>query len=163
MGQLEYAVKTFGGLAGTYRLYGWSNSNAADLAGPAKEGRHSGWGVSIDQQVADHVTLFTRVGRSTDGDVAFDRAYTLGAQFDGGLWGRESDRIGLAAGWLETSDEYEQATGNTGTETPVELYYVWQLNDQIHLSPSVQWIGEPGGDASTADVTVWGLRAKAGF
>jgi hypothetical protein len=161
IGQLEYAGRTFGSLAGAYRLYGWSNSNAVDFANEAE--RHSGWGVSVDQQVADHVTLFTRIGLSTDGYVAFDRAYTLGAQFDGGLWGREGDRVGLAAGWLQTSNEYERETGNSGTETPVELYYVWQFNDHAHLSPSVQWIGKPGGDMSADAVTVWGLRAKASF
>jgi hypothetical protein len=159
IGQLEYSGKTLGSLTGAYRLYGWSNSNAEDLDDPANTERHTGWGISLDQQIADGVTLFSRIGFSTKGEVNFDRAYTLGAQFDGTLWGRESDRVGLAAGWLEASDE----SGMTGTETPVELYYVWQLNDHIHLSPSVQWIGEPGGDESAKDVTVWGLRAKAAF
>ncbi len=162
IGQLEYAGKTFGGLAGAYRLYGWSNSNALMLD-ETTEDRHTGWGLSIDQQVANHLTLFTRIGLSTDGEVNFDRAYTLGAQLDGGLWGRASDRIGLAAGWLKPSDEYKSLMGVSSTEKPTELYYVWQLNDHVHLSPSVQWIGNPAGDSSADDVTVWSLRAKASF
>jgi carbohydrate-selective porin OprB len=123
------------------------------------EETHSGWGISLDQQVAEHVTLFSRVGFSTDGEVNFDRAYTLGAQLDGGMWGRENDRIGLAVGWLEASKE----SGEKGTEMPVELYYAWQLNDQLQISPGVQWISEPGGVSSADDVTVWGLRAKASY
>ncbi|NWG87776.1 MAG: carbohydrate porin [Hydrogenophilaceae bacterium] len=162
--QLEYAGKTFGGLEGAWRLYGWNNGRAEDLADPANQERHTGWGVSIDQQVADHVTLFTRLGLSTKGEVAFDRAFTLGAQFDGGLWGRENDRIGLAAGWLKVSDEYKLANpGFSGAEKPLELYYAWQLNDNLQLSPSVQWIGNPGGDPTADDVTVFSLRAKAAF
>lgn len=157
IGQVEYAGKTFGGLDGAYRLYGWSNGNALDLAGNPE--RHNGWGISVDQQVAGHVTLFSRLGFSTRGEVAFDRAYTLGAQFDGGLWGRENDRIGLAAGWLKASDE----SGLSGTEKPLELYYAWQLNDQVQLSPSVQWIREPGGDPNANNATVWSLRAKAAY
>ena len=157
IGQLEYAGKTFGGMAGAYRIYGWSNGSAADLADNPE--RHTGWGISLDQQLTDHVTLFSRLGFSTQGKVLFDRAYTLGAQFDGGLWGRGNDRIGLAAGWLKASDE----SGMTGTEKPVELYYAWQLNDQIQLTPSVQWIRDPGGDTSASNVTVWGLRAKASY
>jgi len=162
MGQVEYAGKTFGGLAGAYRLYGWSNGNASNLAEDATE-RHTGWGVSLDQQVASHITLFSRIGFSTRGEVNFDQAYTLGAQFDGGLWGRESDRIGLAAGWLKPSDEYKAAESVSGTERPVELYYAWQVNEQIQLSPSVQWIHAPGGDDAADDLTVWSLRAKASF
>lgn len=158
IGQLEYAGKTIAGMEGTYRLYGWSNGSALALDGVTEE-RHTGWGVSIDQRVSDHVTLFTRVGLSTKGEVGFDRAYTLGAQLDGGLWGRKTDHIGLAAGWLKASDE----SGMTGTEKPLELYYAWHLNDHIQLSPSVQWIREPGGDTSADSVTVWGLRAKASY
>jgi len=123
------------------------------------EERHGGWGVSLDQQVADHVTLFSRMGLSTRGEAAFDRAVTVGAQFDGGLWGRASDRIGLAAGWLRASGE----SGLSGSEKPAELYYVWQLNEHVHLSPGMQWIGNPGGDKSADDVIVWSLRAKASF
>ncbi len=158
IGQLEYAGKTFGGLAGAYRLYGWSNSNALALDGVTEE-RHGGWGVSLDQQVADQVTLFSRMGLSAQGEAAFDRAVTVGAQFDGGLWGRASDRIGLAAGWLRASSE----SGLSGSEKPAELYYVWQLNEHVHLSPGMQWIGNPGGDKSADDVILWSLRAKASF
>lgn len=157
--QLEYAGKTFGGLEGAWRLYGWSNGRAEDLADPANQERHTGWGVSFDQQVTEHVTLFSRIGITTKGQVAFDRAFTLGAQLDGGLWGRENDRIGVAAGWLDASQE----SGMTGSEKPVELYYAWQLNDNLQLSPSVHWIGEPGGDPTADDGTVFSLRAKASF
>lgn len=160
IGQVEYAGKTFGGMEGAYRLYGWTNGRAYDVAltGTTLE-RHTGWGISLDQQVAEHVTLFSRLGFSTQGNVLFDRAYTLGAQFDGGLWGRENDRIGVAAGWLEASN----VSGQTGAEKPIELYYALQVNDQIQVSPSLQWIREPGGATGASNVTVWGLRAKASY
>lgn len=157
IGQLEYAGKTWGGLTGAYRLYAWSNGNAADL-GDSTE-RHAGWGISLDQQIAEHVTLFSRLGFSTKGEVAVDRAYTLGAQFDGGLWGRADDRIGLALGHMEASRE----SGLGGAEKPLELYYAWQVNDHLQISPSVQWIRDPGADSAARDVTVWGLRAKASY
>jgi len=158
IGQLEYAGKTIGGLTGAYRLYAWSNNAALKLDGVTEE-RHSGWGISLDQQIAEHVTLFSRLGFSTKGQVNFDRAYTLGAQFDGGLWGRADDRIGLAEGRLEAT----KASGMTGNETPVELYYAWQVNEHLQISPNLQWIGDPGGDQSAGDVTIWGLRAKASY
>ncbi|MEW6678448.1 MAG: carbohydrate porin [Pseudomonadota bacterium] len=158
IGQLEYAGKTFGGMAGAYRLYAWTNNSALKLDEVTEE-RHSGWGISLDQQIAEHVTLFSRLGFSTKGEVGFDRAYTLGAQFDGGLWGRADDRIGLAVGRLEAT----KASGMSGNETPVELYYAWQVNDHLLLSPNLHWIGEPGGDESADDITVLGVRAKLSY
>lgn len=157
IGQLEYAGKTFGGLAGAYRLYAWSNSNAADLAGDKE--RHTGWGVSLDQQVAEQLTLFSRIGLSSRGELNFDRAFTLGGQLGGAGWGRENDRIGLAYGWLDST----AAAGASADEQMVELYYAWQINDQLALTPDIQWIRNPAGDGAADDVTVWGLRAKAAF
>lgn len=158
IGQVEYAGKTFGALAGAYRLYAWSNGNAVTLDESARD-RHTGWGISLDQEVTPHVALFSRLGFSTDGEVAVDRAFTLGAQFAGAAWGRENDRIGLAYGWMNASDE----SGFDGSERALELYYAWQVNDHLSLSPDVQWIRHPGGDKSADSVTVWGLRAKAAF
>lgn len=159
--QAEYVGKTFGGLSGGYRLYGWSNGNSEDFAGDRQ--RHSGVGLSLDQQVGEHATLFSRLGKSTRGDVAFDTAVTLGAELSGGLWGRADDRLGVAWGWLDTSSEYRADTGFDDAENHFEIYYKWQLNEQVSLTPDIQWIKNPAGDGAADDVTVIGLRAKAAF
>lgn len=161
IGQVEYAGKTFGGLAGAYRLYGWSNGRAESFAGDRQ--RHSGLGVSIDQQVTEHASLFTRLGKSTDGDVAFDRTLALGAELSGGAWGRNDDRLGVAYGWLDTSRAYRNDTGFDEAESHFEVYYRWQLNEHLALTPDIQWIRNPAGDGQADDVTVIGLRAKAAF
>jgi carbohydrate-selective porin OprB len=161
--QAEYNGKTWDGLDGAYRFYTWSNGRATALDAVTEE-RHAGWGLSIDQQVAKHVTLFTRLGHSTQGEVAFDRAFTVGAQLGGSAWGRDSDRIGLAMGWLNTSDEYQLANpGFSGAEKQAELYYAWQLNHNLQISPSAQWIDRPAGDPAADNITVLSLRAKASF
>ncbi len=157
IGQLEYEGTMFNDLRGAYRLYAWTNGNAADLNDDTQ--RHAGWGFSLDQQLAGHVTLFSRLGFSTRGEVGVDRACTLGAQIGGGLWGRANDRIGLAAGRLSSSRE----SGLSGTERPLELYYAWQAGEKIQITPSLQWIREPGGDAGVRAVSVWGLRAKLSY
>lgn len=159
--QVEYVGKTFGGLSGGYRLYGWSNANSESFAGERQ--RHSGLGLSLDQQVSEHVTLFSRLGKSTGGDVAFDTAATLGAELGGGLWGRADDRLGVAWGWLDTSGEYQADTGFDEAENHFEIYYKWQLNEHVSLTPDIQWIKNPAGDGAADDVTVVGLRAKAAF
>jgi high affinity Mn2+ porin len=170
--QLEYAGKTWPGLEGAYRLYAWNNGragdqiNALDVNGePTLEEKHSGWGISVDQQISPNLTLFARYGQSTKGNLNFDRAYTLGGQLAGSAWGRESDRIGLAFGALGTSDEYDNAgsggVAKSGSEKIYELFYAWQANDVMQLTPSLQFIDNPAG--AGGDVTVWGLRAKLAY
>jgi hypothetical protein len=165
IGQMEYNGEALGGRDGSYRFYAWNNGRGTDQTGvnPNPE-KHSGWGLSLDQQVTDSLGLFTRVGLSTRGRVNFDEAFTLGGQLSGEGWGRADDRIGIAIGLLNTSSEYQAANpGFSGAEKQAELFYVWQFNEQFHLSPSVQWIGRPGGDPAADNITVVGLRAKATY
>jgi len=159
--QLEYAGKTWPGLAGAYRIYAWNNGRAEDQINTGEE-KHAGWGLSLDQQVAAHTTLFARYGHSTKGHLNFDRAYTLGAQIDGGAWGREGDRLGLACGALSTSSEYRAASLGAGSEKIYELFYAWQANDSLQLTPSLQYIDNPAGGGAD-DLKVWGLRAKLAY
>jgi len=171
--QLEYAGKTWPGLEGAYRLYAWNNANTFDQVNDLDSNgefddtpeKHRGWGISVDQQVSSHATLFARYGQSSKGTLAFDRAYTLGAQIGGAGWGRESDRIGLAYGALKTSSEYVTAgsggVAKSGSEKIYELFYAWQANDTLQFTPSFQRINNASGTGD--DVTVWSLRAKASF
>jgi len=180
IGQAEYTGKVLAGLPGNYRLYAWSNGRATPYANEfdSAQERHTGWGFSIDQQVTRRLTLFTRYGQSTQGAVKFDRAFTLGGQLSGAAWGRNSDRVGLAFGWLKPSSTFKANAATldadadtnpdfgftpTGAETQVELFYAWQVNDSFQLAPSVQWIGKPGGDGSLDNIAIFGLRAKAAF
>jgi carbohydrate-selective porin OprB len=107
-------------------------------------------------------TLFARYGHSTKGNLNFDSAYTLGAQINGGAWGREGDRIGLAYGALSTSSEYRAIGNGSGSEKIYELFYAWQANDSLQVTPSLQFIDNPSGTGAD-DLTVWGLRAKLAY
>jgi len=167
--QIEYAGKTLPGLEGAYRLYAWNNARALDQINaldpvtgePTIEEKHSGWGISLDQQVTPHATVFARYGHSSKGNLNFDRTYTLGGQLAGSLWGRDSDRIGLAYGTLKTSAEFRNVSSGSGSEKLYELFYAWQANDALQITPSLQFIDNPAG--AGGDVTVWGLRAKMAY
>jgi hypothetical protein len=180
IGQAEYTGRVLRGLPGNYRLYAWHNGQAIPFANEFDSATesHSGFGFSIDQQVARYLTLFTRYGHSTQGNVKFDQAFTLGGQLGGYTWGRQHDRVGLAFGWLSPSSEFKAAAPTldadadttldfgfmpTGAEKQAELFYAWQVNDSFQLSPSLQWIDKPGGDSSADDIVVLGLRVKAAF
>lgn len=168
--QAETAKRFMGGLLGNYRVYAWRNAQASPLdpeAGIAQ--RHSGWGVSADQRVGDGITLFARYGQQASGQVMFDRALTLGAEANGSYWSRGGDSLGLGLGWLRSSADYRDfsaasaTTTIAGSERVAELYYRFRVAKQFELSPSLQWIGNPGGDASARNVRVLGLRSQLNF
>jgi hypothetical protein len=180
IGQLEFGSKFFEGLSGTYRLYAWRNGQATAYQNEFDTAveRHAGWGVSFDQRVGDATTVFGRYGRNQNGNVRFDQALTLGAEFVGNDWGRSGDSLGVALAWLPTSAEFRansatldaDADSNpdfgyaaTGAEQLAEIYYRIRLNGQLELTPDIQVIRKPGGDSSAPTATIIGLRGKASF
>lgn len=180
IGQLEFGRKFFGGLDGTYRLYAWRNGQSTAFQNEFDTAieRHSGWGASIDQRVGDATTVFGRYGKSLSGNVRFDQALTVGAEFGGSYWNRGADGIGVALGWLRTSGNFRgnsatldsDADGNpdfgytaTGSEQLAEIYYRTRINKNLEFTPDFQLIRHPGGDKSASTAKVIGLRAKVSF
>jgi len=161
-------------LPGNYRAYLWTNGRGLGYDGV--ERRHNGFGVSVDQKVADYVTLFGRYGHQIAGKVRFDRAVTFGAEIAGNGWGRGADSVGLAAGYLRTSSAYHRDSpaldldGDgaldpvaSGLERNYEIYYRIKVNSHLELTPDFQFIQRPGGDGGAPSVKVLGLRARIGF
>ncbi|MDO8990601.1 MAG: carbohydrate porin [Sideroxyarcus sp.] len=180
IGQLEFGTKLFEGLDGTYRLYVWRNGQTTAYQNEFDTAveRHSGWGASVDQRVGDALTVFGRYGNNLSGNVRFDQALTLGSEFGGTYWNRSGDALGIALGWVRTSDGFRagsatldaDADGNpdfgyaaTGAEQLLEIYYRMRINGQLELSPDVQLLRRPGGDNTAANATIIGLRAKTSF
>lgn len=170
--QAETAAR-FGYLPGNYRLYAWRQGRGQGY--DQLDAKHSGVGFSADQKVADHLTVFTRLGKQGKGQVRFDRAVVLGAELDGSAWSRSADSLGVAFGRLRSSADFRKDSptidadgdGNpdfgyqaSGSEKLVELYYRYQLNSKIELTPDLQWIRNPAGDGTASTIKVLGLRAK---
>lgn len=163
-------------LPGNYRAYLWSNGRGADYDGV--ERRHAGWGMSLDQKVADALTLFGRYGHQLKGKLLFDRALTGGIELGGAGWGRAADAVGIAVGALRSGRGFRNdaptldadGDGNAdfgyaaaGWEKQAELYYRVRLNGHLELSPSFQAIRNARGNAAAPTIKVVGLRAKIGF
>ncbi|MEZ5654165.1 MAG: carbohydrate porin [Burkholderiaceae bacterium] len=154
---------------GTWRLLFWHNPKSEDLDGNVQT--HGGWGLSADERVLDDLTLFARLGQRTQGVGPFDWAVTAGLEWQAGRWGREDDALGLAVGSLHTDKAYRDFTADgsavgyaaSGRENSFELFYRIGLGEGFHLTPSVQWVRRPGGDASAGDLRVIGLRASISF
>ncbi|NJM32736.1 MAG: carbohydrate porin [Limnobacter sp.] len=161
--QLQYSGSALFGQEGTYQTYVWNNPQAENAL-TAQTESHTGIGVSLSQQLGDTLAVFSRLGSQIKGTVNFDRSVTAGVQWNGDSWGRNQDRIGFAAGALFASDEYKQANaGAKSAETQAELFYTYQVNDNLHVSPHVIHISNPGALTTQSDVTVVGVRTKAAF
>lgn len=98
---------------------------------------------------------------------ADEEVSAAGQHFGGGLMlkgtfaGRDDDEAGIFVSTLLLSD----ATGATfeGDETAVELYYRLSLTPFFHITPDLQWIGNPSGDPSVDDAVVGALRFEIDF
>lgn len=172
--QAETQQRFFGGLLGNYRLYYWRNGQAPTFEDTAAH--RSGWGLSVDQRVGDTVTLFGRYGQLVQNTGArFDRALTVGAEFNGSTWNRGGDSLGIGLGMMRAASSFRSTSslididGNgvpdygfaaTGSERLVELYYRYRINKQFELSPDLQYIARPAGNPDAKGITLIGLRAQ---
>ena len=142
-----------------------------------------GFGLNIEQQLNDKTGLFLRTSWN-DGQTetwAFteiDRSLSIGAQFHGGLWGRETDRIGLACVLNGISVEHRNylASGgygfiigdgklNYGLETIFETYYSFFIHDADHFwfTPDYQFIINPAYNKDRGPVHTLSLRIHIEF
>ncbi|AKU13837.1 hypothetical protein AzCIB_3944 [Azoarcus sp. CIB] len=174
IGQLEYGRKNYG-FDGTYRLYAWRNGQYEGFDGSRDTA--SGWGASVDQRVHEDVTLFARYGQGTSGKTPFDRAFTVGGELTGDAWGRGADSVGLAWGWLRASKDFRREAaglqdedGNflfgytpSGAEQVAELYYRWHLNNQLSLTPDLQYVRRAAANRDAKNMTAFGVRALYAF
>jgi carbohydrate-selective porin OprB len=68
--------------------------------------------------------------------------------------------LGFAQGIFSTK---ASTTYTDGYESVLEFYYIAQIAPWIAVSPSVQFIDNPGGDNAVQDAVVFGLRAQSSF
>lgn len=177
MAQAEKELKLFGGLSGNYRVYGWNRSQGVDHDGTLN--KHTGIGASLDQRVGDGIRLFARYGKLVKGELPFNQAATVGAEFSGSYWGRAADTLGIAGAWLQSGKAYRNTTANAwlddnqtqlafsftpqGAEQVAEVYYRYRLSPQFELSPDFQVVTNGGGNADAKSVKVFALRANIAY
>jgi high affinity Mn2+ porin len=178
-GQINFKPK-FLGRPGNYRLLAWSNGTShTKWTDTSKEKENSyGYGLSFDQELTDVIGLFARYGWQ-DPDVyvvnvddpgsefSLEQAFSIGPQFKGTAWGRPNDIMGIGFGQIIASNKYKTAKGlRAKTESHLECYYNFQVNDHLSLSPDLQIIWQPyGKDATNGDgtIVVGGLRGQMEF
>lgn len=125
---LETGLRLFPetGWEANLRIYGFEQPLA---------GNGQGFGISFDQLIANHFTIFGRYGANDDELtqwLGIKDAWSGGIGFRQTIFKRELN-IGLA--YAET-----QGTAYEHPEQLVEFYFNTQLNKWVFISPHVQWI-----------------------
>lgn len=162
-------VELFQGLPGNYRGYVWANTrDQINLRRDGREDRDGfGWGLSLDQKIEENTTLFFRWGMRDRASYMVNRAYSFGALYDGALWGRGEDAVGIGLNTAMLSGHAKRAIRATGRDTGDELlgevFYRCQLNEYVAVSPVVQYSKNPGAKNHRKDLWVFGLRAAMEF
>lgn len=160
--ELGYGLK-IGEREGNYRVYATLDGSLPSFddegnieSDKVLQKNAFGYGVSIDQQITEKLAVFARYGRHDDKAYTTVAAWSAGLQYTGLIPDRGDDVLGLAYGQV-------QANGVTGQEKLAEFYYRVKVNDQIGISPHVQYLVNPAGDSSRDDIVVAGLRTQITF
>jgi hypothetical protein len=161
----------FGDLQGNYRIFIWQNrsdhTNADDASNTNDEG--AGFGINIDQQALDFLTIFARLGFRSDDIVEYEyeSAWSLGAAVSGSLWERDGDIVGVAFGQAilagHRKDTLDAANTDNGNEGHFETYYNLVLNEHVTISPDVQVVTNAKGDDDFETVWITGIRGQFTF
>lgn len=156
------------GRPGTYRFWGTFDGNGRRnraSIGVAEDYTAMGAGISFDQEVADGVGLFFRLGYRDTDNTAYttSTSWSTGAQFSVGNFIKErpDDVIGIAYSQITPT---ERDFGSNSTEEQfVEGYYNWYLTENFQISGIVQYVDSPNGNKTLSDVTLFGARVQANF
>ncbi|MEN8127404.1 MAG: carbohydrate porin [Planctomycetota bacterium] len=161
-----------GTLQGAYRLGVWYDPQPKAHSDAVKEYRDdTGVYLSFDQKLTNESDSpddtqglggFFRYGYASGRTNDISCFYSFGLQYQGLFEGRDDDVLGLGYAHGTFSDRAD-STYTDDYESVTELYYSTPVTQWMILSPSLQYVTNPGGDSSTSDAVVLGLRAQIAF
>ncbi len=135
-----------------------------------------GVGLNWEQEVAENVGMFSRLGWNDGHEQAWayaDANWTasIGVSVKGGQWQRPGDTYGLAgivSGASRSNQQYLNAGGlgieagdgalTYGSEKVMETYYDFQIWKPVHVAVDYQFISNPAFNRDRGPVSVFGLR-----
>ena len=176
----EGAVRVLGFLnrerAGTFRD-ALRQDGAPDLGPTRRPGtKKYGFGVNVEQAITSRIGVFGRYGWSDGKTEAWaftqiDRSLSGGVSFDGTLWKRPGDQIGVGCvrNYLSGDDRRFLAAGGLGfiigdgrlnyrPESIAEAYYAWHATRQWTFTLDYQRVANPAYNRDRGPVSVGTLR-----
>jgi high affinity Mn2+ porin len=167
MGNYRQAINTF--------LAGYTPT--PNIVAVAKPGTVKfGFGINAEQEIAEGVTAFTRMGFNNGATETYcftevDNTFVVGLGFDGARWHRRGDKFGVAVlsnGLSKAHRQYLALGGlgfdlgdgalNYGREEAGEAYYTFHLWKGIYFGPDFQYIINPGYNRDRGAAAIFTLR-----
>ena len=165
-----------GPLSGAYRVGLWvDGQDKARFTNGDNYRDDTGVYVSCDQMIrkenddpedSQGIGAFFRWGYANSDLNEIGNFWSFGFQYQGLVEGRDDDVLGagMAKGIFSDHSGANDGSGYTEhAETAYEVYYNAAVNDSMTLSPTLQYIVDPGGTKAASDAVVFGLRAVVAF
>lgn len=141
-----------------------------------------GFGLNLEQQLAQDLGLFARAGIAQADVEAYDftdisQSLSVGLSFGGNRWGRPGDTVGAAIAVNNLSRQGQRffnAGGvgvligdgvlpHPGLEEILETYYSLAVFTYGHVTADYQFIANPAYNTDRGPVSVFGIRLHAQF
>lgn len=159
-----------GPLQGAYRVGLWYDPQPKAYDGGSEETNDCGFYLSCDQMLTREnndpddtqgLGSFLRYGYAPSNKNDITQFYSFGIQYQGLFDGRDNDVLGLGYANGIFSDK-AAATYLEDYESVFEAYYSADVTGWMTLTPSVQYLTNPGG-CGVSDSVIVGLRALVTF
>jgi len=99
-----------------------------------------GWGIGVSAvQTFGRLTAFLRYGCAD------------------GIFGQNTDRIGIGYTWTEAADS------SLGSQGEIDGFYRVQLTPEIEIGPTFQFIFDPVCNPDGDTISVWSIRTRIAF
>lgn len=164
---------TNGPLQGAYRFGTWYDPQpkAISIHGSKSYRDDAGFYLSCDQLLAKEnadpddqqgLGVFFRYGcaNARKNDIA--NFWSAGFQYQGIFDGRDDDVLGVGFAQGIFSNK-ASSTYTDDYEGAFELYYNAAISPSLNISPSIQFIANPGGNKNVSDAVVIGARIQMAF
>jgi high affinity Mn2+ porin len=184
-GKLKFLFYANDGFMGSFNQAvqeGFAAGTTPDITSVRARRVKVGGGVNLEQQITPSLGLFARLSMATGQYETFDftavnRSESAGFVFNGDLWGREKDQIGiggvlngishayanyLAAGGVNDIILGDGALSYSG-ERILETYYKFAIADGVHVTADYQFVDNPGYNLARGPVSLFALRFHAEF
>jgi len=161
-----------GPLAGAYRVGLWNDPQPKANWDAGKNYRDDvGFYASCDQMLTREnndpedtqgLGAFLRYGYAPSKKNDITSFWSGGFQYQGLFEGRDDDVLGLGYAHGVFADT-AASTYPEDYESALEAYYNAQVTPWCNISPSIQYITNPGGSSAVSDAVVFGIRAQIRF
>ena len=155
-----------GELKGNYRLIFYLNHEKLERIDQEGEKKDTvGYALSFDQEVTKRITLFFRYGNADEKIWDIEHFWSLGFQIVEPFPGRKLDFLGFGVARSVMGNDYRSANEEIASigETMYEIYYSYNLNSLISLTPSLQIVANPNADKTAKTAVVLGMRFLLSF